>query len=80
MRAVGKQQRKIALDRRETRDGLEAARVFDAVVRAVERAEIQLGEKNVLAKFEALGDAARKLAGDSQRLGVEKNSSAMRGI
>jgi len=35
VRAVGKQQGKIALDCREARDGLETARVFDAVVRAV---------------------------------------------
>ena len=42
-RGVGEQQGEIALDGGKTRDGLVAAGIFDAVVGAIERAEIYFG-------------------------------------
>src|SRR4029077_10421850 len=65
-RRVGEQQGEIAFDGGKTRNGLVAAGIFDAVVRAIKRAEVHFGEENVLAEFQALGDAAGKLAGDAQ--------------
>ncbi len=63
---VGQQQRKIALDARESWQRLVPPRFFRRLNRGVKRGELQLREENVLAQFQFFGDATRKLTGNAE--------------